>query len=61
MSFDCDCAGNKVASVVIPDAGILPSRDICILDQACVDLVGFRQLIYMKELRIGNDKYKLIN
>ena len=39
MSFDCDCAENKVASVVIPDAGILPSRDICVLDQACVDLV----------------------
>ena len=76
MSVDCDCAGNKVSSVVIPNAGILPSRDICALGQACVDLVfeehneifvkymtsrhGFRQLTYIKELGIGNDKYKLI-
>ena len=80
MSVDCDCAGVKASPVVTPDVGILASRDILALDQACVDLVfamgdeynkelvermtsrhGFRQLTYMKELGMGNDKYKLID
>ena len=80
MSIDCDCAGTKASPVVTPDVGILVSRDILALDQACVDLVfamgeknnkdlvgrmtsrhGFRQLTYMKELGMGNDKYKLID
>ena len=80
MSIDCDCAGTKASPVVTPDVGILASRDILALDQACVDLVfamgeknnkdlvermtsrhGFRQLTYMKELGMGNDKYKLID
>ena len=80
MSVDCDCAGTSASPVVTPNVGILASRDICALDQACVDLVfamgeehnkalvermtsrhGFRQLTYMKELGMGNDKYKLID
>ena len=80
MSIDCDCAGIKASPVVTPDVGILASRDILALDQACVDLVfamgekhnkdlvermtsrhGFRQLTYMKELGMGNDRYKLID
>ena len=80
MSIDCDCAGTKASPVVTPDVGILASRDILALDQACVDLVfamgeknnkdlvermtsrhGFRQLTYMKEIGMGNDKYKLID
>jgi len=80
MSVDCDCAGTTAAPVVTPNVGILSSRDICALDQACVDLVfamgekynkdlvermtsrhGFRQITYMKELGMGNDKYKLID
>ena len=80
MSVDCDCAGIKAAPVVTPNIGILASRDIVALDQACVDLVfamgeehnknlvermttrhGFRQLSYMKELGMGNDKYKLLD
>ena len=80
MSVDCDCAGTTAAPVVTPNVGILASRDICALDQACVDLVfamgephnkalvermtsrhGFRQLTYMKEIGMGNDKYKLID
>ena len=80
MSVDCDCAGTSAAPVVTPNVGILASRDICALDQACVDLVfamgeehnkalvermtsrhAFRQLTYMKELGMGNDKYKLID
>ena len=71
---------SKSNPVVTPDVGILASRDILALDQACVDLVfamgdeynkelvermtsrhGFRQLTYMKELGMGNDKYKLID
>ena len=80
MSVDCDCAGTKASPVVTPNVGILASRDICALDQACVDLVfamgekynkdlvkrmtsrhAFRQLTYMKELGMGNDRYKLID
>ena len=80
MSIDCDCAGIKASPVVTPDVGILASRDILALDQACVDLVfamgekhnkdlvermtsrhGFRQLTYMKELGMGNNRYKLID
>ena len=80
MSVDCDCAGVNASPVVTPNVGILGSRDICALDQACVDLIfamgeehnkalvermtsrhGFRQLTYMKELGMGNDKYKLID
>ena len=80
MSIDCDCAGTKASPVVTPDVGILASRDMLALDQACVDLVfamgeknnkdlvermtsrhGFRQLTYMKEIGMGNDKYKLID
>ena len=80
MSVDCDCAGIKASPVVTPNVGILASRDICALDQACVDLVfamgeeynkalvermtsrhAFRQLSYMKELEMGNVKYKLID
>ncbi len=80
MSVDCDCAGTKAAPVVTPNVGILASRDICALDQACVDLVfamgeehnkalvermvsrhAFRQISYMKELGMGNDRYKLID
>ena len=80
MSIDCDCAGTTASPVVTPDVGILASRDILALEQACVDLVfamgeeynkdlvermtsrhGFRQLTYMKELEMGNDKYKLID
>ena len=80
MSVDCDCAGTSAAPVVTPNVGILASRDICALDQACVDLVfamgekynkdlvermtsrhAFRQLTYMKELGMGNDRYKLID
>ena len=80
MSVDCDCAGTTAAPVVTPNVGILASRDICAIDQACVDLVfamgeehnkalvermtsrhGFRQLTYMKEIGMGNDKYKLID
>jgi uncharacterized Fe-S center protein len=39
MSVDCDCAGTSASPVVTPNVGILASRDICALDQACVDLV----------------------
>ena len=39
MSVDCDCAGTSAAPVVTPNVGILASRDIVALDQACVDLI----------------------
>ena len=80
MSVDCDCAGTSATPVVTPNIGILASRDIVALDQACVDLFfamgekynkelvermtsrhGFRQISYMKELGMGNDRYKLID
>ncbi len=80
MSVDCDCAGLAAEPVVTPNVGILASRDILALDQACVDLIwamkpedgdvlreritsrhGLRQLTYMKELGMGNDRYTLID
>ena len=80
MSVSCDCEGCAAAPVVTPNVGILASKDILALDQACVDIVytmqehehhdlvermetrhGLRQLTYMKELKMGNDKYKLID
>ena len=39
MSVDCDCAGCLAEKVVTPNIGILASRDIVALDQACIDLV----------------------
>ena len=80
MSVSCDCEGVAAEPVVTPNVGILASRDILALDQACVDLVfamkeedhkalvermctrhGMRQLTYMKELGMGNDRYRLLD
>ncbi len=80
MSVSCDCEGIKAQPVVTPNVGILGSRDICAIDNACVDLIfamnekdnhdfvermssrnSFRQLTYMKEIGLGNDKYKIID
>lgn len=80
MSVSCDCEGCAAAPVVTPNVGILASKDILALDQACVDIVfamkehehhdlvermrsrhGLRQLTYMKELGMGNDRYVLLD
>ena len=39
MSVSCDCEGCAAEKVVTPNVGILASRDILALDQACVDLI----------------------
>lgn len=39
MSVDCDCAGIAAEEPKARDIGILASRDIVAIDQACVDLV----------------------
>ena len=80
MSVSCDCEGIHAQPVVTPNVGILASRDILTIDQACVDLVyamkeedhhdlveriesrhGLRQLSYMKEMGMGNNRYRLID
>ena len=80
MSVSCDCEGVAAEPVVTPNVGILASKDILAIDQACVDLVyamteeehhdlverietrhGLRQLSYMKELGMGNDRYILVD
>ena len=80
MSVSCDCEGCAAAPVVTPNVGILASRDILAVDQACVDIIfamkeqehhdlvermctrhGLRQLTYMKELGMGNDRYTLLD
>ncbi len=67
MSVSCDCEGVKAAPVVTPNIGILASLDILAIDNASVDLErmesrhGHRQLSYMKELGMGNDKYTLVD
>ena len=50
MSVDCDCEGISATPVVTPNIGILASRDIVALDQACVDLVFAMGEKYNKEL-----------
>lgn len=80
MSVSCDCEGVAAEPVVTPNVGILSSKDILAIDQACVDIIyamtaeehaamvermetrhGLRQLSYMKELGMGNTRYKLID
>ncbi len=80
MSVSCDCEGVAAEPVVTPNIGILSSKDILAVDQACVDIIyamtaeehaamvermetrhGLRQLSYMKELGMGNNRYKLID
>lgn len=59
MSVSCDCEGTAAAPVVTPNVGILASRDICAIDQACVDLVyamgesDHRDLVERMETRRG--------
>ena len=63
MSVSCDCEGLAAQPVVTPNIGIVASTDILAADSASVDLVrhGLRQLAYMKELGMGNDRYILID
>ena len=67
MSVSCDCEGTAAEPVVTPNVGILASLDILAIDQARALVTrmetrhGLRQLAYMKELGMGNDKYKLID
>lgn len=39
MSVSCDCEGIHAEPVVTPNVGILSSKDILAVDQACVDIV----------------------
>lgn len=39
MSVSCDCEGVRAAPVVTPNVGILSSKDILAIDQACVDII----------------------
>ncbi len=50
MSVDCDCVGLKAAEPTIPDIGILASKDILAIDQACIDLVYRMPLELRKDL-----------
>ena len=75
MSVSCDCEGVEAAPVVTPNIGIVASLDILAVDLVYAlkenehhDLVerietrhGLRQLSYMKEMGMGNDRYKLID
>ncbi|MCQ2427583.1 MAG: DUF362 domain-containing protein [Clostridia bacterium] len=58
MSVDCDCAGCDAAPVVTPDIGILASKDILAVDNACIDLIyslpgGGKDFIERVESRHG--------
>ena len=39
MSVDCDCTGTDAKKPTAPNIGILASRDIVAIDQACIDLL----------------------
>ncbi len=58
---DCDCAGWSDAPLV-PDIGILASKDPVALDRACLDLVnqqpGFTSSMLRKGHAPGEDKFK---
>lgn len=75
ISKDCDCMGHTFKKIV-PDIGILVSRDPVALDAASLDLVEQQagkalsqlaydipyrfQLDYAKEIHFGNQEYELI-
>ena len=75
ISKDCDCMGHTYKKIV-PDIGILVSRDPVALDAASLDLVELQagkalsqlaydipyrfQLDYARELQFGNTDYELI-
>ena len=72
MSVSCDCEGVNAAPVVTPNVGILSSTCVDLVyamtEAEHHDLVeriesrhGLRQLSYMKELGMGNDRYILID
>ena len=58
---DCDCAGWSDAPLV-PDIGILPSKDPVALDKACWDMVnqqtGFKASLLQAGHAPGEDKFK---
>ena len=58
---DCDCAGWSDAPLV-PDIGILASKDPVALDKACLDMVnqqpGFKASLLQKGHAPGEDKFK---
>ncbi|MDR3631540.1 MAG: DUF362 domain-containing protein [Desulfocapsaceae bacterium] len=76
ISKDCDCMGHSFKKIV-PDIGIVISRDPVAVDAASLDLVEKRagktiqqlaydipyrvQLEYAKELKFGSPDYTLIN
>ncbi len=64
VSPACDCYGFNDAPIV-PDIGVLGSRDPVALDMACFDLVKKSPLnpgsfIFKGEYKVGEDKFKLI-
>jgi hypothetical protein len=74
MSVSCDCEGVGAEPVVTPDVGILAVDNACVDliynlpmggGKALIERVetrhGLRQLSYMKELGMGNDRYTLID
>ena len=65
MSVSCDCEGVGAAPVVTPN---IVDLVYALKDSDHKDLVerietrhGLRQLSYMKEMHMGNDRYHLIN
>jgi hypothetical protein len=76
ISKDCDCMGNSFKKIV-PDVGILVSRDPVACDAASLDLVEKQagtlitqlaydiphrvQLEYARELGFGNTEYELVS
>lgn len=63
MSVDCDCAGTSAKPVVTPDIGIyaLPEESKHDLVERMESRHSMRQLTYMKEMGMGNDRYQLID
>lgn len=74
MSVDCDCAGINAAPVkarrhpgIYRSSGCGKSAHYTLLEAELHDLkeriesrMGLRQLFYMKEIKMGKDRYDLI-
>ncbi len=67
----CDCMKGDVQKPMMPDIGILASKDIVAVDQASLDLTGKEkfqkgeidpscQINYAEKLGLGERKYKLV-
>ena len=75
VSKDCDCGGDSFEKIV-PDVGILVSRDPVAVDAATLDAINkvkpnlfkeinkvdpYKQILFWEKIGLGSSKYELIS